>query len=553
MQHGHRSVGNVPQRSGAPLRRCTTVALIMGLMGVVMLYAATRAAWAADTATPTDTPTATPTDTPIDTPTDTPIDTPTDTPTLVVDTPTPSPTDTVAVPATSTPMPTATPTATPAGATITVNTTADNTTAGDHRCTLREALANVNAAADTTNRDCVAGTGAGDVIVFNLGLPAKIKLSLGQLSVAENVTIVGPTNGELRIDGQGKSRIFEITAGTANISDLTIQKGKELTADGGGILVDVGAKVGLTNCTLTTNAAADGFGGGLSNRGTAILTDCTVESNLAGFAAEAPVSNFGGGIFNSGTAMLTLTNCTLHHNRGGGLDNFGGTATVSNCTLSGNKAFRGGGLGNFGGRVVVSNSTISGNKAASGGGLGNFGGTAVLTNCTVSSNRANKNSGGGIFNSGGVATLTNCTLSGNKVRRGSTGVGIYNVGTATLINTIIANISASANCAGWAIANSGHNLSSDASCFKAGSTNVVKTDPLLAPLANFGGPTDTMALCTGKGSPSRSCIGASPAIDAGDDTVIGPPDNIVSDQRGLPRRSLRTGAHVDIGAYEAQQ
>lgn len=35
-------------------------------------------------------------------------------------------------------------------ATITVNTTGDNTIAGDGRCTLREAIANVNAAAETT-------------------------------------------------------------------------------------------------------------------------------------------------------------------------------------------------------------------------------------------------------------------------------------------------------------------------------------------------------------------------------------------------------------------
>ena len=57
------------------------------------------------------------------------------------------------------------------------------------------------------------------------------------------------------------------------------------------------------------------------------------------------------------------------------------------------------------------------------------------------------------------------------------------------------------------------------------------TNLLLGPLTNNGGPTLTHAL-----------LPDSPAIDAGDDTLTG------TDQRGLPRRS---GAHVDIGAYEA--
>jgi len=57
-----------------------------------------------------------------------------------------------------------------------------------------------------------------------------------------------------------------------------------------------------------------------------------------------------------------------------------------------------------------------------------------------------------------------------------------------------------------------------------------------------------MPLCTAAGIPA-GCDAASPAIDAGDDSVTGPPDNLTTDQRGMSRLS---GAHVDIGAYEAQ-
>jgi len=70
-----------------------------------------------------------------------------------------------------------------------------------------------------------------------------------------------------------------------------------------------------------------------------------------------------------------------------------------------------------------------------------------------------------------------------------------------------------------------------------GSTNA-PLNPLLGPLTNNGGPTFTIALLPG-----------SPALDAGDDALLAAPLNLLTDQRGLPRKS---GAHVDIGAYERQ-
>ena len=60
-------------------------------------------------------------------------------------------------------------------------------------------------------------------------------------------------------------------------------------------------------------------------------------------------------------------------------------------------------------------------------------------------------------------------------------------------------------------------------------------DALLAPLGNYGGPTQTMALLPG-----------SPAIDAGNNALI--PAGVTTDQRGLSRIVNGT---VDIGAFES--
>ena len=137
--------------------------------------------------------------------------------------------------------------------------------------------------------------------------------------------------------------------------------------------------------------------------------------------------------------------------------------------------------------------------------------------CTVAGNSAGY--GGGIQNSG-TLTINNSTLSGNSAPAGEGG-GIYNENTLTLNNCIVA----------------GNTAQSAPNIYGAfsGSDNLTTGIPLLAPLGNYGGPTQTMPPLFG-----------SAAIDNGDDSVT---SFLTSDQRGYPRLS---GSHVDIGAVEAQ-
>jgi hypothetical protein len=245
----------------------------------------------------------------------------------------------------------------------------------------------------------------------------------------------------------------------------------------------------------------------------------------------------------AGTAVqpVTLDALTVQHgntgNDGGGIDN-GGTLSVTNGTFSGNSAFEGGGIYNTG-TLSVTNSTFSGNACGGsgyGGGIFNGGGTLTVTNSTFTGNSAG-NGGGGIIN-GGTLSVTNSTFTGNSADGGG---GIDNGGTTTLTNTLLAANTAlhDVNCfnENGTIADGGHNLEFNptTTCgFSAGNHDVF-TDPLLAPLGNYGGTTQTVALQPG-----------SPAIDAGA-AVGGSVPN--SDQRGITRPQL---GGVDIGAFESQ-
>jgi hypothetical protein len=267
--------------------------------------------------------------------------------------------------------------------------------------------------------------------------------------------------------------------------------------DGGSInrviaIENTAAVVTLNKLTVRNGIAAGG--GGILNWGNLTITSCAISGNAAGSSYSAT----GGGIYNSGT--LTISNSTLSGNSGGSSFMYGGGIYTD-------------------GTLVINNSTLSGNSASgfTGGG------------------------GGGIYVAAGTATISSSTFSGNS---GSpNGGAIYNGGSAvTLQNSIVANSTAGGNCYGGATSN-GHNLSSDGTCSFGNTGDLNNTDPMLGPLQNNGGQTQTMSLPTG-----------SPAIDAGNPS--GCTDNhgrlLKTDQRGQPRPDKEDTGGCDVGAYESQ-
>jgi hypothetical protein len=291
-----------------------------------------------------------------------------------------------------------------------------------------------------------------------------------------------------------------------------------------------GTVAALFNSTLASNAAYGAVG----------VAGADGQGGYAGITAGGPGGKGGaglGGAICSSNAVLNMTNVTLAANMSvagaGGNGGNGGTAACA-CSCSPGAGGSGGDGGN-----------------GFGGGVAYFGGTASLVSLTCSGNSAGGAHAGFGGPGGGVYPVGICfgyAPGGGSGSDGSgQGGGLYrSFSGVTCGNCIFAgNIASNSGVdISGAVASAGHNLVGvqDGSSGWTGSDLMGSAGtPLLPgfyPLAADGGQTPTLALRSG-----------SPAIDAGDDSLLAPPFNLNTDQRGLPRKK---GNHVDIGAFELQ-
>jgi predicted outer membrane repeat protein len=211
---------------------------------------------------------------------------------------------------------------------------------------------------------------------------------------------------------------------------------------------------------------------------------------------------------------LNLLGLTLKDG-GGSAFSFGGAGVFNDgvlqlkqCMLLGNRGTNQGGAIYNRGLMGLIYSTISGNRGSIGGGLYNLSpGTAILLHCTIAQNSGDFASLGGVANEGGTnakLTLTNCLLFNNGTDLSNSGSTVEFVGSNLIGSTV----------------NSFGTLSGPAP---------LTADPLLGPLGNYGGSTQTIPLRLG--SPARNA-----ATSVGETT----------DQRGFPIIGV-----PDLGAYEA--
>src|SRR6266704_3620794 len=326
---------------------------------------------------------------------------------------------------------------------------------------------------------------------------------LASLTSTGNVTITGSTfTGNSALGGNGGN--FNNGAGSAAMGGSIYFEGGTLNIDGSRI--DNSSANGGDGGNQDQNGQTNGGFGGTAQGGgvwvgggTVTINNTTFESTEAnggnsgtgGNGAEPAGGADGGGLYSLGN--VTVTNSTFHlagATGGDGGDAFGSTCLGGHMAGDGGQTNGGLNCGNHGAGGLAYGGAVTNNNAA----------TVNIKHGTISGNNAQAGNTG--VNQGGANKPPRLVAEG-------TGGGIR-VGPAsvTLENTIIAGNTA-ANGTGdttgaptpgpnvdGAVTSNGHNLlgvATEATGF-TGTGDLTGADPMLAALADNGGPTQTMAL-----------------------------------------------------------
>ena len=386
-------------------------------------------------------------------------------------------------------------------------------------------VTNLNDSGTGSLRQCIMDADADhdhDEIIFDV--TGTITLA-GELEIHSDLTIAGPGDDEMYLNGDDNYRAFVVRGGAnAIISGLLVE---QCWAAGGGAIRNDGCLT-MSECCLQDNNSSSG--GAIWNEGTLTMEGCEVKTNSA------------------------TENC-------GAILNLDGDVSCIDCEFNGNMATCGAAIGQTSGSFEAEACLFCDNVAddGHGGAVWLIDGKADLVNCTLCCNMALGNggaiaNGSPLYSGTPVLKVSNCTICHNGAPNSSQGQGIWALrGETHLKNTIVG---LNGYDSSWPdvygeITSRGCNLienASDCTLTPADTTtpaDIVGSDPLVGPLDDYGGPTWTMAL-----------LDASPALDAvatgNCSTIDGVP--LESDQRGMPRPGdgNRDGiVGYDIGAYEA--
>ena len=389
-------------------------------------------------------------------------------------------------------------------------------------------------------RGSVASALSGDTIDLTKLRCNRIVLTSGQISITQlDLTLIGPGRSRLTLDGNHASRVF-LATGNLVIKSMSIANGhsqgmgREDDPAGGCIFSNRDVElngINLHDCLAEPDLQSGlPLGGGVWAGSHLRLINSNVFSNVARKGS-------GGG---AGSNNLVVYRSHIYNNsatgfHGGGLA--GGDISLSYSTVNNNTSQReGGGIHSY--RLIVNKSTVNNNRAlaaVTGQGGGAWSVEMHVYDSTFSSNVGYA---GSAIVARDFAQISNSTIAFNQETHADSpeSFGAVRSDKYSINSSIIARNRSNAAF--------GNDIGPGAS-YVRGANNLIEksaiplpadtisANPLLAPLANNGGPTKTHALLNG-----------SPAIDHGNNFR-----HRLYDQRG-PGFVRVKGAAADIGAFE---
>ena len=391
---------------------------------------------------------------------------------------------------------------------------------------------------DANSATCLLGTGSvGNPVctveaAINLAVPGDtVHIAPGiyaeNLSILFDLNLVGTSGSDVTvIDGGGFGDVVMIlNAAAVSIDGLTLRNGL-------GTGVRVFGALTLSNSTITGNhTLPNDCGGGLvcESGAFALLEACRVTNNVAhggnlGAARGGGICSFGDLAIHGSTISdnhtMDAPNCGGLFG-GGGISATGDSFLMENSTISGNTSdCDGGGLFlDTSTRAVIRNCTISYNTSINGGGgcTGGILGQIEFESVTITKNRSRFFAAGASMGGGGFAH--NSVIAGNLKESGAPAIDVQGI-----FNSLGSNVIGApghVNGTGFTDGVLGDRVGTFAS----------PIDPLLSPLGDHGGPTQT-----------HMPIFGSPCIEAGDALAFE-----LFDQRGVARP---IGPAPDIGSVE---
>jgi hypothetical protein len=193
-------------------------------------------------------------------------------------------------------------------------------------------------------RDALASAADGDTIDLTDLVNCTITLATGALTTSAAVTIRGPGEADLIIDGANSDRVLYGLGASLAISGMTLANG--YAPESGGCLAASG-NVTLDHTTITRCRAGSGTGQFAYGGGVAVTGDLTVQSStITDNTAEASDKAHGGGLVSRNA--LSLVDSVISDNHLSAAKVFGGGVAglsidvpifLGNCVLERNAAY----------------------------------------------------------------------------------------------------------------------------------------------------------------------------------------------------------------------